>query len=76
MGALPKAGEWVRLEVPASKLGIEKPTEINGISFDQFLGKVYWDKTGITKGPAVHDPQAIGDMIWALLSSPEFQYIR
>ncbi|HEX8521378.1 MAG TPA: DUF1553 domain-containing protein [Tepidisphaeraceae bacterium] len=76
MGALPKAGAWVRLEVPASKVGIDKPTTLAGVSFDQMLGKVYWDKTGITKGPAAVDPETIGDMIWALLTSPEFQYIR
>jgi hypothetical protein len=76
MGALPPAGKWVRLEVPAAKLGIDKPTTLNGISFDQFLGKVYWDKTGITRGPAVTDPETLGDLLWALVTSPEFQYIR
>ena len=42
--------------------------------YDQFLGKVYWDKTGVTKGPPVQDPETIGDMLWALMSGPEFQY--
>ncbi len=76
MGALPAAGKWVRLEVLASKIGIDKPMIVAGISFDQMLGKVYWDKTGVSKGPAVTDGETIGDMIWALVTSPEFQYIR
>ncbi len=77
MGELPKTGEWVRLEVPAQKLGIKKPGVIKGIAFTQFsAGKVYWDKTGAAKGPPIHDFATIGDMLWALLSSPEFQYIR
>ncbi len=76
MGDLPKAGEWVRLDIPADKIGITKPGKITGIAFTNFNGKVYWDKTGAMKGAPIHDPQSIGDMIWALISSPEFQYIR
>lgn len=76
MGPLPKVGEWVRLEVPAEKLGINAATTIVGLAFTQFDGKVYWDKSGASKGPPIHDPQTIGDMLWALMSSPEFQYIR
>jgi hypothetical protein len=76
MGALPKLGEWVRLEVPAEKLGIKKPTTVTGLAFAQFNGKVYWDKSGAAKGPPIYDPQIIGDMLWALFTSPEFQYIK
>jgi hypothetical protein len=76
-GPLPKTGEWVRLEFPAIKIGIDKPGVIAGISYDQFVGKsVYWDKTGAIKGPPIHDPEAIGDMLWALITSPEFQYVK
>jgi mono/diheme cytochrome c family protein len=76
MGPLPKLGEWVRLEVPAEKIGIKKPTNVTGLAFTQFNGKVYFDKSGAAKGPPIHDPQAIGDMLWALFTSPEFQYIK
>jgi hypothetical protein len=76
MGPLPKTGEWVRLEVPAAKLGIKKPAVVTGLAFTQFNGKVYWDKSGAAKGPPIHDPQTIGDMLWALFTSPEFQYIK
>ena len=77
LGPLPKVGEWVRLEIPAAKIGIDKPGVIAGISFDQTTGRaVFWDKTGALKGPPLHDPQAIGDMLWALVTSPEFQYVK
>jgi mono/diheme cytochrome c family protein len=52
MGDLPKAGEWVRLEVPAVKVGIKPGMMINGWAFTQFGGTVYWDKAGsVTKTP-------------------------
>src|ERR1043165_1170387 len=47
MGELPKAGEWVRLEVDVAKLGLLPGTKIDGIAFTQFGGTVYWDKAGI-----------------------------
>jgi hypothetical protein len=48
---------------------------INGISFDQVGGKVYWDSAGILKHPTADAP-ALGDLLWALFTSPEFQYVR
>ena len=66
----------MRLEVPASRIGIDKPGTIAGVAYTQLGGKVYWDKTGASKGPAIHDPAAIGDMLWALIVSPEFQYLK
>jgi hypothetical protein len=47
MGPLPKAGEWVRLEVPVHKVGLGPGAEINGWAFTQFDGLVYWDTAGI-----------------------------
>jgi hypothetical protein len=76
VGELPKTGEWVRLEVPAEKIGFAKPGVVDGLSFDTWAGRAYWDKSGAMKGPPVHDPEVIGDMLWALITSPEFQYIR
>jgi hypothetical protein len=76
LGALPAKGKWVKLEIPAAKVGIDKLSVIAGISFDQMPGTVYWDKTGVSKGAPSTDPETIGDMVWALLTSPEFQYIR
>jgi hypothetical protein len=76
IGPLPKAGEWVRLEVPAAAVGITAPIAIDGMAFDQWGGTVHWDKAGVVKGPAANHPETIGDLIWALLSTPEFQYIK
>ncbi len=45
MGELPKAGEWVRLEVPARELDLEGRS-IRGINFTQFSGKALWGRIG------------------------------
>ncbi|MCA9064050.1 MAG: PSD1 domain-containing protein [Planctomycetaceae bacterium] len=46
-GDLPATGEWVRLEVPASEVGLAAGTEVTGWAFTQFDGTVHWDKAGI-----------------------------
>jgi len=51
VGDLPEPGRWVRLEVKASSLGINKSNKIAGWAFTQYGGKVYWDKAGILKSP-------------------------
>jgi hypothetical protein len=45
MGALPTTGGWVRLEVPASQVGLEGHT-INGIAFTLYGGGATWDRAG------------------------------
>jgi len=47
MGALPKTGEWVRLEVPAIKLGLKAGMKVDGYAFTQFGGTVSWDRLGV-----------------------------
>ena len=77
LGSLPAAGLWVRLEVPAREVGIAAPTDIMGWSFDQYDGgAVYWDKAGVVKSPKNPEREPLGDVLWALFASPEFQYIR
>jgi len=50
IGKLPQAGEWVRLEVDTDKFKMKSGLRINGFSFVQYGGTVYWDKAGaITK---------------------------
>ncbi|MBX6316438.1 MAG: DUF1553 domain-containing protein, partial [Isosphaeraceae bacterium] len=39
--------EWVRLEVPAARLGLKPGTLIDGWAFAQHGGTVYWDKAGL-----------------------------
>ncbi len=52
MGELPAKGEWVRLEVKLDDVGLQPGASLNGWSFTQFDGLVYWDKAGIvTRSP-------------------------
>ena len=75
MGSLPKSGEWVMLEVPARDVGIQIETTIFGWSFDQLDGTVYWDKAGVIRVRNVPPEEPLQDVLWALVSSPEFQFI-
>ncbi len=45
IGALPAAGQWVRLSVPASQVGLEGQT-LNGMAFTQYGGRATWDTAG------------------------------
>ncbi len=57
MGELPKAGEWVRLEIPLAQVGLAAGEQLTGFALTQFGGTVYWDKVGVagTSDPA-RDP--------------------
>jgi hypothetical protein len=46
MGALPATGQWVRLQVPASAVGLEGRI-IEGINFTLYSGRAAWDSAGI-----------------------------
>ena len=46
-GPLPPVGKWVRLEVPAARVGLKPGMVINGWAFTQYGGTVYWDSAGI-----------------------------
>jgi hypothetical protein len=45
MGPLPAAGQWVRLEVPASQVALEG-ANISGMAFSLYGGRATWDNTG------------------------------
>jgi hypothetical protein len=45
MGALPATGQWVRLEVPASLVGLEGHV-LNGMAFSLYDGRATWDHAG------------------------------
>jgi hypothetical protein len=45
IGDVPAAGKWVRLEVPASQLGLEGKT-VSGMAFDMWDGRATWDRAG------------------------------
>ncbi|MCB1236396.1 MAG: hypothetical protein KDM91_15120, partial [Verrucomicrobiae bacterium] len=48
MGPLPKAGEWVRLEIDAKRMGLKPGTKVTGYAFTQFGGTVTWDRLGVS----------------------------
>ncbi|MEL6104903.1 MAG: PSD1 and planctomycete cytochrome C domain-containing protein [Planctomycetota bacterium] len=45
-GELPPSGEWFRLEVDASQVGLKTGAKVVGMAFTQFGGKVHWDAAG------------------------------
>jgi hypothetical protein len=45
MGALPAAGGWVRLAVPASVVGLDGQT-LSGMAFTLYGGQADWDDAG------------------------------
>jgi hypothetical protein len=47
IGALPKPGEWVRLEVDAAEVGLKAGDPLRGLAYTLFEGTVYWDKAGV-----------------------------
>lgn len=64
MGPLPKAGQWVRLEIEAAKLGFTPGMEITGMAFTICDGEVFFDKTGLatTGKEPPHGEQR--DVVW------------
>jgi hypothetical protein len=60
MGPLPPAGQWVRLEVPASSVALEGIV-INGMSFALYNGRATWDAIGVHVAPANSGPPPPGD---------------
>lgn len=47
MGPLPTTGQWVRLTVPASSVGLEGHT-LNGMAYTLYGGRATWDNAGKT----------------------------
>jgi hypothetical protein len=45
MGSLPPTGEWVRLEIPASAVGLEGAS-VSGMAFGMHDGRATWDTAG------------------------------
>ena len=70
MGPLPKAGQWVRLEIPASLLGLEGST-LNGMAFTLDGGRATWDLAGKSTQNAPPPPTTPpGDFVWLEDSIP------
>ena len=64
MGPLPATGEWVRLEVDASKLGLMPGARVTGIGFTQSGGTVRWDKVGLVTATPQEDFSGTSFIAW------------
>lgn len=62
VGALPAAGQWVRLEVPASAVGLEGKI-VEGMAFTLHGGRAAWDSAGTIKPD--HDGDSLPD-VWEM----------
>lgn len=76
VGDVPRAGEWVQLEVRADAIGLGARDRVEGFSFDQAGGRVWWGGVSLVRVPPSPGQTARGDLLWALLASPEFQYVH
>ncbi len=68
VGPLPPTGQWVRLEVPASDVGLEGAS-ITGMAFSLYDGRATWDSTGTSSTPAPEpDPElAFSDAAYSVV---------
>ena len=66
MGALPKAGEWVRLEATAAQIGVHSKQKITAMAFTQHGGRAYWDDAGVH---GVHEAKGIPGTIAQILQT-------
>jgi hypothetical protein len=64
MGALPEAGQWVRLEVEAKRMGLQAGTKVTGYAFTQFAGTVSWDQLGVDSSVDMAKDPAWSWEIW------------
>jgi len=62
MGALPAVGQWVRLEVPASTVGLEG-SALSGMAFTLFGGRATWDASGKAT-PSTSPPPPAGTTVF------------
>ena len=58
MGPLPVAGQWVRLDVPASAVALEG-SPITGMVFSQYDGRATWDTSGSASATTTVTPPLV-----------------
>jgi hypothetical protein len=55
MGALPPAGQWTGLQVPAGQVGLAGST-VSGMAFAAYGGRATWDYAGTYSPPPSNSP--------------------
>ncbi|MFN7140148.1 MAG: PSD1 and planctomycete cytochrome C domain-containing protein, partial [Limisphaerales bacterium] len=71
LGELPKAGEWVRLEVDTEMLEVQTGLRITGVALTQFGGTVYWDKVGAVVSLVQKDRSSESQWAWEVHQKAE-----
>ncbi len=71
MGPLPRTGEWVRLEVPATAVGMngtsQAPSKLDGMAFTLFGGRAIWDYAGVNRALPPQNAAFTGQNMASLL---------
>jgi RHS repeat-associated protein len=65
IGPLPAAGGWVRLEIPASAVGLEGKI-VNGMAFTLYGGRAAWDRAGKVTFPLVGAGPPINNRVYTV----------
>jgi hypothetical protein len=69
MGALPEAGKWTRLVVPAAEIDLERKT-LRGMGFALWDGRCYWGAAGVL-GPTRVEREELATVATAPLAPGE-----
>jgi hypothetical protein len=72
MGPVPATGQWIKLQVPASQVGLEGTT-VSGMSFSLYNGRATWDAAGVTSQGSVAYQPTNSLRVAALKTSNGFQ---
>lgn len=73
LGDIPEAGQWVRLEVDADKLGLTAGTVVTGFAFTQFGGTVTWDHLGVSSSI---NPSEDATWSWTVWTQQDYGQLR
>ncbi|MBP3953982.1 PSD1 domain-containing protein [Gemmata sp. G18] len=64
IGALPKAGEWVKLSITLADLGLKESQSVSSLTLQEHSGVVYWDAVAF-KGQSVPSTDALASFqVW------------
>jgi hypothetical protein len=73
IGPLPKAGEWVRLEVPAKAVGLEGKA-VKGMGFMLSGGQCYWRRGGAISPPTRDERRLVVKQTFPMQAAKQGQW--